>query len=57
MVIKKLGNVRFETIINCFLKSFENYFVELPTDANFWKKRWETAKVDYNLSYGMFDEN
>lgn len=57
MIIKNLGNVRFETIINCFLKSFENYFVELPTDADFWKKRWVTAKVDYNLSYGMFDGN
>ena len=55
MIVKKLGNIAFETIIDCFLKSFKNYYVELPTDINYYKQRWELAKVDFNLSYGMFD--
>jgi len=55
LIVKKLGNIAFETIIDCFLKSFKNYYVELPTDINYYKQRWELAKVDFNLSYGMFD--
>jgi len=56
LIIKKLGNIKFETLIECFLKSFENYFVEMPTDINYYKQRWKIAKVDFNLSYGMFDD-
>ena len=37
------------------MKSFENYFVEMPTDINYYKERWKTAKVDFNFSYGMFE--
>lgn len=55
MIVKSLQNTEFEIIVDCFLKSFENYFVKVPTDKNYYKKRWETAKVNYALSYGMFD--
>lgn len=55
MIVKKLENIDFDTIVACFLKSFENYFVKVPTDKNYYKNRWEMAKVDYALSYGMFD--
>ena len=55
MKVKKLGDITFELIIDCFLKSFENYYVEVPSDKNYYKKRWEIAKVDFTLSYGMFD--
>ena len=35
--------------------AFENYYVEMPTDPNYFKERWQAAKVDLNFSYGMFD--
>ena len=55
MIVKKLENIEFDIIVDCFLQSFENYYVKVPTDKNYYKKRWEMAKVDYALSYGMFD--
>ncbi|MCO6493579.1 MAG: hypothetical protein J5I98_34480 [Phaeodactylibacter sp.] len=54
MIVKKLENIEFDIIAACFLKSFENYYVKVPTDKNYYKNRWEMA-VDYALSYGMFD--
>ncbi len=56
MIVKDLSNTPFETIIECFLKSFKNYFVELPSDPNYYKERWETSKVDFRFSYGMFEQ-
>ena len=56
MIIKHLGNTDFDTLLDCFLSAFENYFVKMPTDRNYYKERWIAAKVDYKLSYGMFDE-
>ena len=55
MIVKKLENIEFDIIVDCFLRSFENYYVNVPTDKNYYKRRWEMAKVDYALSYGMFD--
>ncbi|WP_375563163.1 GNAT family N-acetyltransferase [Bernardetia sp. OM2101] len=56
MEIRNLSEINFDTLIDCFLLSFENYFVKMPTDADYYKQRWQTAKVDYRLSYGMFDD-
>lgn len=55
MIVKKLENVSFDIIADCFLKSFEDYHMKIPTDKNYYKERWKIAKVDYALSYGMFD--
>ncbi|WP_338769790.1 GNAT family N-acetyltransferase [Bernardetia sp. ABR2-2B] len=55
MEIRNLSETNFDTLIECFLLSFENYFVKMPTDIEYYKQRWKTAKVDYRLSYGMFD--
>jgi GNAT superfamily N-acetyltransferase len=56
MQVKHLGNTDFNIIMECFLLAFENYFVPMPTDYNFYKQRWEAAGVRYDLSYGMFNE-
>lgn len=56
MKIRDLTDIAFEDLIACFLKAFENYFVEMPQEIDYYKNRWEAAKVDYYLSYGMFDE-
>lgn len=57
MIVKHLGDTDFDVIMECFLCAFENYFVKMPTDYNYYKQRWKAAKVDLNLSYGMFDED
>lgn len=56
MIVKNLSNTSFEKIIECFLLAFENYFVPMPIDSDYYQKRWEAAKVNFNLSFGMFDE-
>lgn len=55
MFVKNLSDTSFEIILDCFLKAFENYFVKMPADDDYYKQRWKAAKVDFNCSYGMFD--
>lgn len=57
MQVKNLHPSNFDEIIECFLASFEGYFVTMPTDKNFYKERWKAAKLDYHLSYGMYDRS
>lgn len=55
MTVKDLRNIDFDELLDCFLIAFENYFVKMPTDRNYYRERWRIAKVDFKLSYGMFD--
>ena len=55
MTIRNLSGISFEIILECFLKAFENYFVELPRNEEYYKQRWKAAKVDFRNSYGMFE--
>ncbi|AUP77390.1 GNAT family N-acetyltransferase [Flavivirga eckloniae] len=55
MEVKPLDHIEFSKLMACFLKAFENYFVKMPTDHQFYKERWKMAKVRLDLSYGMFD--
>ncbi|RKN81395.1 GNAT family N-acetyltransferase [Ulvibacterium marinum] len=55
MIAKNLGNTDFELVLESFLLAFQDYFVTVPTDGNYYKERWKAAKVDFNFSYGMFD--
>ncbi|TXN35220.1 GNAT family N-acetyltransferase [Flagellimonas hymeniacidonis] len=57
MEIRSLENVKFELIIECFLNAFKGYFVEMPTAPDYYRKRWHAGKVDYGLSFGMFDDD
>jgi len=56
MTIQNLSDTPFEDLIECFLCAFENYYVPMPTDPEYYRNRWTAAKVDYTLSFGMFDE-
>lgn len=56
MTIKNLSTISFDELLDCFLLAFENYFVKMPSDRNYYKERWKAANVDYNLSYGLFDK-
>ena len=54
MTINKLSETSFNELLDCFLKAFENYYVQMPKDKAYYKQRWKAAKVDFDLSYGMF---
>lgn len=56
MTVKNLSTISFNDLLDCFLLAFENYFVKMPSDRNYYKERWKAANVDYNLSYGLFDK-
>jgi len=56
MIVKKLSKISLNEILDCFLLAFENYYVKMPTDRNYYKERWKSAKVDFNFSYGMFNK-
>ncbi|WP_062058291.1 GNAT family N-acetyltransferase [Aquimarina longa] len=57
MEVKNLSAIDFSILMNCFLKAFENYYVKMPTDHEYYKKRWQMANVRLELSYGMFDKD
>lgn len=57
MIIKNLNSISFEEVMQCFLFSFENYFVQLPADKEYWRKRFVLARVNWELSFGMFDND
>ena len=54
MKIRSLENTAIEDIVFAILVSFENYFVTMPTDPNYWSQRFKRARVDFSLSFGMF---
>lgn len=56
MNVRKLSTISIEELLDCFLLAFDNYFVKMPTDYDYYRERWKAAKVDFNLSYGMFDK-
>lgn len=55
MKIHSLERISFEQILECFLLAFEDYFVPMPTDPEYYKARWKASKVDFSASYGLFD--
>ena len=57
MVVKDLGSTEFDVIMECFLSAFDGYFVKMPTDYDYYRKRWKVAKVRFDLSFGMFDND
>ncbi len=56
LTVKDLRHIDFDELMDCFLLAFENYFVKMPTDRNYYWERWKNAKVNFKLSYGMFDQ-
>jgi len=56
MKIRNLKDTPFEEILICFFEAFSDYFVKLPTSPTYWEKRFEAARVNYEFSYGVFDD-
>ncbi len=57
MEVKSLDTVGFSVLMDCFHSAFDNYYVKMPTDNDYYKERWAMAGVQLNLSYGMFEND
>src|SRR5262245_8645782 len=55
MEIRTLTGTSHETLVSTFLRAFEGYFVQMPTDPAIWRDRWGSAPVDPARSYGAFN--
>lgn len=56
LTIQDLASTSIEKIVQCFLQSFEGYFVPLPQEIGYWQARFSASGVDYSLSFGVFDD-
>ncbi len=57
MKIQSLKDTPFEVILQCFFDAFADYFVDVRMPAAFWQNRWKADRVDFNHSYGIFDNS
>lgn len=57
MEIMNLAKTSLETIVNCLSESFKDYFVKMPSEVDFWRNRFNAARVDYSLSFGVYDNS
>jgi ribosomal protein S18 acetylase RimI-like enzyme len=55
MEIKNLKDTPLSDIVQALTLSFADYFVQLSSDVAYWEKRFESSRVDYSLSFGMFE--
>lgn len=56
LVIKNLKGIPLEKIVECLLIAFEGYFVQMPSDVEYWRNRYKGARVDFELCFGAFKE-
>ncbi len=56
MEIKNLKATDLAEIVDCTLEAFKNYFVQMPASLTYWKSRHQGARVDYELSFGAFED-
>jgi len=56
MEIRSLQDTPLDTIVNCLLISFEDYFVPMPTQLGYWQDRFKGARVNLGLSFGCFEQ-
>lgn len=57
MHLQNLSQTSIEEIVFAIMLSFEGYFVTMPSDNDYWAARFERARVDFSLSFGLFDNN
>lgn len=57
MQIKNLTNTNFQSIVDCFNEAFANYFVPIHVSKEYLTLRWKGARIDPELSYGVFDND
>ena len=57
MKIKSLHTLTTKEISTVFMEAFEGYFVKMPDDHDYYKERWGAEGVNFEYSFGMFDES
>jgi len=57
MEIRTLADTNLSDIVACLLEAFEGYFVKMPESIDYWEERFRGARVEYDQSFGMFDED
>lgn len=57
MEIKNLSNTPIQDIVQAISESFADYFVPLPSEVSYWEQRFKGARVNLELSFGMFDQD
>ena len=57
MQIKNLSNTNSQSIVDCFNESFANYFVPIHASTDYLTLRWKGARIDPELSFGVFDKD
>ncbi len=57
MIIKNLYDTQVEDIVDCLHDAFSDYAIPMKMPVSYWQDRWEMACIDYELSFGLFDEN
>ena len=56
-MIKSLTQTSLAELIDCLLIAFEGYFVKMPSDLEYWKRRFKATRANMNYSYGYFIED
>ncbi len=56
MKIQDLKNTELSEIVECLVRAFDGYFVKMPDGVDYWHGRFKGARVNYELSFGAFDE-
>jgi ribosomal protein S18 acetylase RimI-like enzyme len=56
MEIKNLKDTPIQDIVQAISESFADYFVPLPSEVAYWEQRFKGARVNLELSFGMFDQ-
>jgi ribosomal protein S18 acetylase RimI-like enzyme len=57
MPILPLSSTPPADIVATLSEAFEGYFVQLPSDVAYWEARWKAARVDWDLSFGYFEND
>jgi GNAT superfamily N-acetyltransferase len=55
LIFKSLEHIKTEIIVETLLEAFSDYFVPMQKSIDFWEKYWQTNRVRFDLSFGVFD--
>jgi len=56
-MIKPLNKINKTQLVDTFHLAFSDYTLNMTMPEDYWITRWASARIDYNLSFGYFDEN
>jgi GNAT superfamily N-acetyltransferase len=55
LIFKTLEHTEIEIIVKTLLEAFSDYFVPMQKSIAFWENYWQTNRVRFDLSFGVFD--